>query len=92
MPRAKGAEDDIEISLSGSGEKRRLTTYSLKDRIMFVQYSTASSRERFTPKNWYWASVGDLADRTRVGVYWPSDNLLFPGFIERRSMEYENER
>ena len=58
---------------------------------MFVQYSTASSREKLTPKNWYWARVGDLADRTRVGVYWPSDNLFFPGFIERRLMEHEHE-
>ena len=29
MSRAAGAEEDIEISLSGSDEKRRFTTYSL---------------------------------------------------------------
>ena len=76
MPRAKGAEDDIEISLSGSGEKRCLPTWAMQCIYCIIQciHSVSDSSPDTLRYNTY--CIHCISTRySGYGLYQPLDQI-----------------
>ena len=88
-PQPAEMEGDFVGFLQGSNEPRRIRAHIMDP--MFLQHSTSSSRESLVTAGWRRVPVRNLADGTRIAIYWGSENLYYFGFVKRHTMNHDRD-